>query len=726
MSNQEIFVKPPEDYQRNLNLVAEYIEQASYYLSKSKGLDIEWCRKYVKGIIAEKRFPTIRNPTVTFFYRLDNGDREVRKLPLSRYLNEVIAHNEILAPTFTTYLHPKDKSSVLVGHVVNNKKLRNKTKQAAFQAKAAGDYIQAKNLDIQQVNYKLGNNILSGVFGVLGGVLSNKTAHSTLTSTTRCVGTYGTSSNEKIITGTRHYWSPAIVMNNIISIITHTDYKALQAIIDKYNLIYPSVEDSLECIKYSSNFYWLGRKPTQQIRDLLSKISPIERAAFVYTSDLYHLRKHNPGMVRTFLGKLSNKVSLKVEDPLTVIKGIDPEVMVLSHQICNRDIRGRGTKYNLMIEDGSIDYIVGTALNIVNTLTEYTDFIQAIFVSNNLPCTIPHIKNMMRRCVVLGDTDSTCSSQDEWIGWWSRDWEDWYGDNPVNNAIMTEEADGLSGSIMFIATKSLIHTLALFSANINVDKSKLHTLGMKSEYYWVVMAITNAAKHYHADKAIREANVYEVDDPDRTETKGVHLINSNGPPSIKKSRMDMITRTHKTLRENNNIRIYDYIQEIIDLERTIAEQIEVGSLIYYRFHQIKDKSAYKLGPTQSVYAHYLFWKEALEPVYGPITPPPYYSYKIPTTLVSRNKIKLWLDAMENRDLAERIAQWLDKYKKTAIKTLYLPVEFLADRGLPKEFTGIIDTMSTILDVCNGHYIFLESLGIYKKEEYLLTHHVTQT
>lgn len=102
---------------------------------------------------------------------------------------------------------------------------------------------------------------------------------------------------------------------------------------------------------------------------------------------------------------------------------------------------------------------------------------------------------MVRRTVVTSDTDSTLFSTDEFVNWY------------FNDMIFTDESFALTSSVAFISTQCIAHSLAILSANMGVDESKLFTLSMKPEYSFPVFIPTSVAKHYFTTKTIQEGNV---------------------------------------------------------------------------------------------------------------------------------------------------------------------------------------------------------------------------
>lgn len=708
-----IFYKDKDYYKRDIDPIQQYIEQGAIYLHKMTGDSLAVCKEFIQQSIKNKTLPNIKNPTVVYYERLENGDKELHNCNLYGYIKSLINNNYVLAPSFTCYLHPDVKKSVIVEYMDNNVALRNKAKKIAFQAEAENDIPKYIYYNNEQTNRKLDNNAISGIFAASGTVLHNPTGHSTLTSTTRSISSLANASNERIIGGNRHYHRPEIAINNIISIIKNTDFELLEKVINKFNLVIPSKEDTLNCILDSSKYYWNSKDYINEILNLIDKLSDLERAAFVYIGDLYHIRKLNDNFIRIFLTQLSNRVRLEIKDPINYIFSTPDNIVNLAHQICFNDVMGKGKNrdgYENMVLDDSIYYLIGTIYNIKTTILKYKEFIECFFVTNNLPISIAYIPNMIRQGVVLSDTDSTCVSKDEWIKWYNGKIE------------FTDRTRAVAGAIMYIATEALIHILAIFSSNINVDKSKLHTLAMKSEFYWDVMVPTNVAKHYYALARIKEGNVYSKP---KLEKKGVHLKNSNISRKIINKGDEMIMDVLNKISNNENIRLMDYLNQIRDIEMMIRDSFLNNGIEFYRHITIKDSQAYVEDENESFYRHHLFWEDVFKPKYGSIGEPPYRVLKISTTVNNITNMKKWVENIKDIDFKNRLGRWLVKNNRNNLPTVYLPFNYLQSYGMIEEVKDIINIRKMILDNCNMYYIFLESIGFYKKPDMLISDYYNQ-
>lgn len=698
------FIKPIDFYTRKVDPIGQYIHQASQFISTTKNIPFQKAKEFVLKCIKEKQISKVRDPIVTHTFRQDNGDKIKVETPLTEYLRDSLSNKEIIAPTLTTYINPEVKESILVKFVETNVAERSKAKKAGFAAKARGDKLGAILFDRIQSNKKIANNSLSGAAVSKSTPLCNKSSHSTLTSICRNTSALGNANNEKLLSGNRHYWSPNIVMNNIASIVSNTDYKELQEVMDKYNFYYPTDEDVMACIKYSTDFYWRDANKLQDIYDYVKTLKPIERASFVYTGDLYHLAKHNEEFVKQFVGILSTKINGSIEDPIKIIHKLPESHVNLAHQICLKEMAGMGKRYDeLSLED--LSTLVLTTKHITDHLNNHKDLISALWLSRNIPASVAYLPSSIRRAALTSDTDSTIFTVQEWIKWY------------FGNYNFTDESRALSASMIFIAAESITHVLAIMSANMGVKKSRLNQVAMKNEFAFDVFVPTDVSKHYWAYIGCQEGNVFKDYE---MEIKGVHLKSSNAPKKITAKAQEMMKFVNDCVVSNKPINLTNFLKEIAKVENEIKESILSGNLEYFRLGQIKPAASYTLDQRRSAYGYYLFWQEVFAEKYGECPEPAVTTIKLNTTLENPTITKEWLAGIEDEDIRNKMQKWLTLTGKKNLPTVMLPAEIVARKGLPIEFVSAINIRKIITDLCGIFYLILTVFGYYKKEDELIS------
>lgn len=717
------FVLNPSEYKRDLDTLHHYVTQAASYLNVMTGSPIEECTEYVKSSLREGgRFP-FKDPDIMFNRRGDNGDKARATGTLMAYVDESKAKQEIIAPTLTTYTNPKYNKSLLVDFIEGNVAARSKAKKEMFAARVNGDKLLDILKNIEQTNKKLSNNAISGSHVSASTPLFNRTAHSTLTSNCRSTSGYGNANNEKFLSGNRHYWKPDIVRNNIISITTLTDLDLLQQAMDKFGIRYPTVEETMDCIRYSTSLYWRGEKHYIRLHELVSRLTPIKRAAFVYVGDMYHLKKYNEDVVRTFITKLSTPVRVVHPDPESVFSSTLEDYQHLANQLIPDLMKGNDVgklrmKLKEMVKEGkdpvgttehtAFGYVASTTENIQNVLNEYFLMIRALWVTPNVPASVGYFPESIRRSALTSDTDSTIFTVQDWVEW-HRGFMD-----------MGDDGNATAATVVTLAAQSIVHVLARMSANFGIGEERLFKIAMKNEFKFDVFVPTQVSKHYFAIIGCQEGQLYTKHKP---EIKGVHLKNSNAPKAINKAAEDLMLDIMYRVHRGEKIPLNELLKVQADRERAIYQSIKNGETDYLRRGQIKTADSYTKSPTESLYSQYLMWNEVFGPKYGEVPPPPFTVVKVSTKLDSATKTKEWLASMKDQELAERIRGWMAVNKKSSISTFYLPEQIVQAMGIPDEIYQAVDTRKIVLDTVKTFYLVFECLGVYmvgKKTDMLIS------
>lgn len=700
-----VFLRDLSYYQQKLNPLKDYVEQTAFYVAKMSGKPYDVVLEHVKEMIKKRSgaFEQMQDPVVEFYERGDNLDRYETKTRLSSFISTARQERYVVAPTMTCYLPVDKMRSPISSYMKKNKILRAKHKKLAAAAKAAGDWDAYEAANNYQDNRKRTNNSCSGIFGSNGTVLANSTGHSTLTSITRTLSSLANASNEKVICGNRHYRSPEIAKNNVIFLASKANKGHIRECVEKYGLAWPTIEETLACVKKSTDFYWRDRTRLAEIYRFIKTLDEEERASVVYTSDLFHIRKLNEQFMRKFIGSMSAKpTQAPQEDDAKYVWGADEMVVNYAHQICMDELRGFNKDYPKMKPE-DLATLRATTDNILNFIEEYRLFIDTFFLTEDMPVSSAYIQDQIRETVVLSDTDSTMFAIDEWVNWW-------YGHHT-----MSVESFAISGAVMFMATQSIAHLIAQFSANMNVERDKIFLMAMKPEYVFDVFFQTSVAKHYFTRPIVKEGAVYKKPE---IEIKGVHLKNSASPPELVKATQDRMKALMQTVADGKPISMVEYLRAVMDTENLIENSILNNEVRFFKKMKIKSKEAYA-NEHQSPYQYHVLWRDVFEPKYGAVSEPTYPVVKIPLRINNKTQFNAWLESMQDVALKTRLVLYMAKTGKKMLKTMYVSVDYVLAYGIPEEIKAFIDIKRIQLDLTNSDRLVLESLGYFSKKKTLL-------
>jgi hypothetical protein len=691
------FAKPTTEYHRDINILQHCHDDNAFYLHKVTGKPFDECLAWViKETSTGGKFPIV-DPDVLALCRDKGEDKERQVMKLSNYISDVIEKEYIVAPSMAVYVSTKENESLIAKFIAINIAARAKAKKEMFEADLAGNKLLKAFKNIEQTSRKLNNNALSGAQASYSTPLYNKSAHSALTSTCRTETSYGNAVNEKFIAGNRHLWCPDVVISSIITISRMTDLLGLNAIMHKYHLHFPTAEEAMQVVLYSTKFYWQNKDSESEIFELLSCLSPIERAAFVYVGDLYHLHVYNPSIVVDFLVRISSKhVATPDMNHDEIMSHVDSDLNAYVCSLCWRELIGTSIRDLKKSDPEKFLTVVGTVNNILNTIDDFSDIIKVLWVSENLPSSVASIPSIIRRAAVLSDTDSTVFTAQHWTH------------TVTGSYKFTDLSKAVSATITYLSTQIIAHVLAIMSANIGVDPKHIAKLGMKNEYNFPVLALTSRAKHYYAYKGSQEGNVkkeYEM------EVKGVELRSSNIPAHVMFVLHKLIAFIMDEVIANGDLSIVDIFDEIALLELDIINSVNAGGYSYMSTGQIKEIESYK-KPHSSNYIYYGLWEEVFADKYGHTAPPSFSVVKVSLNANNPAKFKAWLDGFGDQLLADKFRAWAAKTGKKNMTQILLPENVVSATGIPPEIIKGVNTRKLVYGTVSGFYLILESLGIY--------------
>lgn len=707
------FVLEKQEYTRDIAFLKHYMQDVAKFLSTMTGDSIEKCMEFVKRELKPGGTFEFKDPKITYLERIDYNDRIEKEGTLLEYLSTSIKNQELIAPTLTTYINPAEKQSLLVEFVDENVAIRSKAKHAMFAAKMAGNVDLELFKNSEQSNAKISNNSISGGHVSTSTPLFNKTSHSTLTSNCRSTSGYGNANNEKMLSGNRHYHHPTIVINNIISIANRTDLVKLEKVMAEYNFHYPTPAEAMEAVLFSTRLYWKSTKQEDIIRELLEKLQPIERAAFVYIGDLFHIARYNDKVVRDFLDGLSTPCYGDFEDPLKIIKGLREEYVPLATQLLPDVMKGVDwkklkPKVDDKVEDQEkekaraeadrvkLSHLAATVTNIDKVVLEYRTFIDCFFVTENVPASLAFFPTSIRRAALTSDTDSTIFTVQDWVQW------------KTGKMLVDDETNAVAATMIFLAAESITHILARMSANFGIETKRIHQVAMKNEFKFDVFVPTQVGKHYFAYIGCQEGNLFIDYD---MEIKGVHLKSSNVPAKIMKKAEAMMQDIMDAAKDGRTISIAEKLQQVAEIERSIVKSAISGESDYLRSLQIKSANSYK-NVEQSNYVHYKLWQRIFAKKYGEVDPPPYAVFKVPVYLPNGKAIEAWLNKIQDTHIRTELTNYFKETGKKNISTFLLPQQRCQAHGVPEEIVLAADLRRTVLDCTAVFYIVLETLGYY--------------
>lgn len=375
--------------------------------------------------------------------------------------------------------------------------------------------------------------------------------------------------------------------------------------------------------------------------------------------------------------------------------------MNLAHQLCIEETKGIGKNYDEFRKPEDMHTLALTAEHIADTITRYGDLIDTLWVTWNLPASMAHFPDSIRRSALTSDTDSTIFTVQDWVHWSTGSYTNF-------------EAEGMAvaATMIFLASSTITHILAIMSANFGIEEKRLHQIAMKNEFKFDVFVPTQLGKHYFANISCQEGNVFEEHE---TEIKGVGLKSSNAPREVVLAAEKMMESIMGDVMKHGKITLGSYLKLTADLERKIIESVRKGETTFLRMGSIKDAATYTDAQEDSPFRHHLFWNEVFGPKYMMMPEPPYQTLKVSVNLDTATSCKMWIAGIQDRELAQRLIDWMARTGRSTLSTFNIPVTALEAYGMPEELMKIIDLKKIVTDIMKMFYVVLECLGVYTME-----------
>ena len=157
------------------------------------------------------------------------------------------------------------------------------------------------------------------------------------------------------------------------------------------------------------------------------------------------------------------------------------------------------------------------------------------------------------------------------------------------------------------------------------------------------------------------------------------------------------------------------IDEVLAVENSIIQNIKNGNASEFTTMRLNDKLAYK-NHESSNYRYHDLWNSVFAPKYGIAENPPYTAIKVSLSTSNRSKLTRWVSNIQDKELSDRLKQWLVEKEVDSLAMLLLPPSIVAEKGVPEEIIPAIDYRGIVYSSCVAFYLVLEALGIYSVDD----------
>ncbi|QDH47029.1 putative DNA polymerase [Aeromonas phage D6] len=673
MSNDNPFLS--EKYSSDRNIIKHNLDQQALVISRMRNEPYQEVRNnLVKFYKAHK--DEFKSKKAKVLVKNKHGDRELQIRSIFSVFKEVQANNYHFSPSMIGYTNSDEEecvNSIGTRQFIDNRKFYKDKRQ---EVPKGGD-MWTKYNELQNA-FKIFNNAQSGAMSSEGTPINNKTGHTSLTSSTRCLTSTANLINEQFIAGNRFYNTPENTMQAIIARLTVSNLNDIEMVINKFGLKIPTVEDVMKIVERCSRRYWSSALVMRYIKVFLDTLSGLELAAIAYTLDLVTLYELNVPVITKLFDDY-----VHIPDYVEGKEGIKPNTGD-RYVLCISKLPPKSEKawvpqlneYHMSVEQ------------------KYADLFRVFFKSKIPPSGLFDVTSAIRDVVLTSDTDSSIYTVDDMI---------------ANYTTEHETVVRLNGVLTYFIRMISVDQHAQLSANMNVSQKNINLLTMKNEYFFGAYVTTSMSKHYYATQRMVEG----VTNPEPDiEIKGVHLKSSKISPKIKEVAVKMMEEALFALEESRTLDAAQTLADIANLEREVIGELQKGEYSWLSKETIKVKAVYG-NPDSQIYLYHDMWESVFSDKYGPAPELPYTVVKMSVDLGNKTKLESYLNSIKDSEIRERLRSFLESKGKKDMSNMYAPLERLQNlQDIPEEMKQAMDMRTVIKQNFKCIYEVLHSTGIY--------------
>ncbi len=701
------FAKDYKDYKQDLDISLAYLEASILGITRATNLSSLEAEEFVKAQPEWKAKDEIK---IDFISANRDGERTIKTMPIVDYLNKLGKSDAIITPTFTSFVSKEKKEAPHSRYLKMKMIERKAVKKAAAISYNAMESVRATVLTGIQNAIKIFINSFSGAARSGFNPFYSASLHQVLCAMCRCSTAIASSIIERLIAGIRFYHKPSLVSDDLLQTIQKYNRTEIIMAMNDLDLVYPSKQDCLDIIRRSYIDYWWELEKEDEFMPILDTMDNVERAAFCYNLDLFHLLKFNPVSIKNVLSDLSfndfNSLDTNVPWIMDELSGDESNLIM---GLIGDSVKGTTLRDNLNKGNPMRLKINALAHRLRRKLLKYKVLSDAFFLTDILPLDIGNQDNAIRYAVALGDTDSAIYTT-MLIN------ELYYGE-----AKFTPDQNPITELCIFFANGVIENGLGIFTGQMNVHPDDRYALNLKNEFRFGVLLMTAFKKTYFSSVATVEGAVLADDNP-KYEIKSQRFHAGKANKEMVKELHDWMKAMPKTLENGEKIDRNELIDLIIGVEDNVLQSLD--SKIDHKFATLKIKplSMYS-KPESQEWAKHLLWEYCYGKDLGSGGNDGYASYKLP--LHFEGGLSNFIE-----NASPKIKAGFNKYldyvtkgddsKRSSRRIVYIPIplDVMRNTGIPDEIKPLIDLDKAIKSTLDPHLLTLSGLGItlFKKNK----------
>lgn len=656
---------------------------------------------------------SITVPQVELIRHPTPGNTIRETIPLTTHLQRDVKNN-IVAPSGSVYVPPNVKESFLKISLATKVGLRKKYKKIMLEAKEAGETLKEAIHHYLQSSTKIFVNSAPGAMNSPFNILYDKPGFNSITSIARMSVKYGYAHTERLVEGNLYLPSYDDVISYCLR-LHNTKPVALQSVLARFSLHIPSAKELcdhlIESLKYYTVFI-----PREKLMSFISTL-PDDSRAFIYYGGCFKTLSHaNPEFFKAFLKEFFRTdvlVDLSA-DPKSVFKvEADLLAMITSLNYDTLGVDENGDRINLSAAVNGANtagalHILAIAKHMEKMLADISDLLSVFFRLDSDIAKLQFHPNMVRRCVLVSDTDSVIFSTQSMVEWYS------------GKVSYEKSSYEINAFTVYLISRSLEHVFSRLSTGFGMIGDDIKKISMKNEFLYPIMLRTTIKKHYAGIVQIQEGKILPKPAKD---IKGVQFRDSKLSAETNKAAEKFLLDLLNEVVAKGEISGREYLHRAYLHERRVYDSLMSGDREFLKTTPVKPASEYKNeNPMATDYFYYDLWQKVFAHRFDPMIIPN-KCYSLP--LRDGGKIlndPTWLEELKKFDVRmwRNLLDYKDAIGKKAITRILIPPTMVV---IPKIFRPLIDVRSVIYTNNKPLFVALESIGfayIHGKDNFVIS------
>ncbi len=690
-------------------MLSAYIVQMTTYL---KSLHPDQSHDEIKAFVIDTVNKQIKVPAVEILRHPSPGNTIRETVSLTHHVAKNIGQ-DIITPSGTVYMLPTKKKSFLKVSLANKIGERKVYKKIYLSALEAGDMIKAGTNNLLQSSTKIYVNSAPGAMGSPFNILYDLPGYNAITSTSRHSVKYGYAHTERLVDANLFLVSYNDVVAYCIRLM-NVQPDGVWEMICRHHLHVPTVAELTQYFVTSLSYYMM-KTPDAEITTFITTLSPATRAFIFYAGCLKNLIVYNDQFFRAFFQRLfSTECAFDPNDDPTQIGRVFETDLLAMVTSLNYEVLGYnedGERYNLY--DATIHHpnrvrqIMAIARHVETSLQSISDLLSICFRLDTDIARLGDHPHMVRKAVLVSDTDSVIFSTQTLV--------EWYSGGTVNFSRSSYEINAFT---VYVLSRSLEHVFARLSCGFGMVGDDISKIAMKNEFLYPIMLRTPISKHYAGIVQMQEGKLLPKP---KTDIKGIQFRSSTLSSVTNKAAEEFLINAMNTLIKDGTLKAHDLLSTVSGFESQVYDSIMSGDRLFLETASIKSADEYA-DASKSAYFYYVFWESVFVPRFDSMLLPN-KCFKLP--LIDDGEILKNAAILEDiktfdSEIHKRLLAFMEKYPKKSISHILVPPTVTV---IPELFRPLIDVRSIIYENTKPFYLGLKSMGFgytFSKNMLLIT------